>query len=168
MRGVKTKHFLIVYFILVIAVVSVVVYEHFRGFPSPPERGDVIGHNPPLLDASLSSSGDNVTQGSTLQVTVTLTSRTDQELTIPINLTLAGFNNTAWDNSIPQNQLFNYTFSTNELVLQPNESKSTVLTLEIAEDAPLVDYLFHVELGNWQITDLGGISLPVKVTPKAK
>lgn len=163
----NTKYLLIICGILVIAVISAVVYEHFRSFPSPPERGDVIYHTPPLVDANLSSWGDNVTQGSTLQVNVTLISRTDQELTIPIeNLTLAGFNNTAWDNSIPQNKLFNYTFSTNQLVLQPHESKTTVLTLEIAEDAPLVQYLFYIELGNSQVTHLGAVSLAIRVTPK--
>ena len=81
-----------------------------------PEMGKVvkvwtaISHPIPVLDVNVSSLGEedmNVTQGSTLQVNVTLTSLTDQELTIPFeNLTLAGFNNTAWDNSIPQNKLF--------------------------------------------------------------
>ena len=130
----------------------------------------VISHPIPVLDVNVSSLGEedmNVTQGSTLQVNVTLTSLTDQELTIPFeNLTLAGFNNTAWDNSIPQNKLFNYTFSTNQLVLQPHESKSTVVTLEIAEDAPLVKYLFYIELGNSQVTQLSAVGLPVRVTPK--
>ena len=141
-----------------------------------PEMGKVvkvwtgISHPIPVLDVNVSSLGEedmNVTQGSTLQVNVTLTSLTDQELTIPFeNLTLAGFNNTAWDNSIPQNKLFNYTFSTNQLVLQPHESKSTVVTLEIAEDAPLVKYLFYIELGNSQVTQLSAVGLPVRVTPK--
>ena len=141
-----------------------------------PEMGKVvkvwtaISHPNPLLDVNVSSLGEedmNVTQGSTLQVNVTLTSLTVQELTIPIqNLTLSGFNNTSWDNSIPQNELLNYTFSTNQLVLQPHESTSVVVTLEIAEDAPLVQYLFTVELGNSQVTHIGGISIIVGVTPK--
>jgi hypothetical protein len=149
------KHFLIVGVILIVTAVFIVVYEDFRNRQIISERGDAIYHDPPLLDVNLSTWRENVTQGSTLKVNVTLISRADQELTIPIeNLKLAGFNNTAWDNPIPQNKLFNYTFSNNELVLQPNESKSTVLTLEIAEDAPLVQYLFYIELGNSQITNL--------------
>jgi cell division protein FtsL len=149
------KHFLIVGVILIVTAVFIVVYEDFRNRQIISERGDAIYHDPPLLDVNLSTWRENVTQGSTLKVNVTLISRADQELTIPIeNLKLAGFNNTAWDNPIPQNKLFNYTFSNNELVLQQNESKSTVLTLEIAEDAPLVQYLFYIELGNSQITNL--------------
>ena len=149
------KHFLIVGVILIVTAVFIVVYEDFRNRQIISERGDAIYHDPPLLDVNLSTWRENITQGSTLKVNVTLISRADQELTIPIeNLKLAGFNNTAWDNPIPQNKLFNYTFSNNELVLQPNESKSTVLTLEIAEDAPLVQYLFYIELGNSQITNL--------------
>jgi hypothetical protein len=163
------KHFLIVGVILIVTAVFIVVYEDFRNRQIISERGDAIYHDPPLLDVNLSTWRENVTQGSTLKVNVTLISRADQELTIPIeNLKLAGFNNTAWDNPIPQNKLFNYTFSNNELVLQPNESKSTVLTLEIAEDAPLVQYLFYIELGNSQITQLEAVSLTIGVTPKLK
>ena len=163
------KHFLIVGVILIVTAVFIVVYEDFRNRQIISERGDAIYHDPPLLDVNLSTWRENVTQGSTLKVNVTLISRADQELTIPIeNLKLAGFNNTAWDNHIPQNKLFNYTFSNNELVLQPNESKSTVLTLEIAEDAPLVEYLFYIELGNSQITQLEAVSLTIGVTPKLK
>ena len=163
------KHFLIVGVILIVTAVFIVVYEDFRNRQIISERGDAIYHDPPLLDVNLSTWRENVTQGSTLKVNVTLISRADQELTIPIeNLKLAGFNNTAWDNPIPQNKLFNYTFSNNELVLQQNESKSTVLTLEIAEDAPLVQYLFYIELGNSQITQLEAVSLTIGVTPKLK
>ena len=163
------KHFLIVGVILIVTAVFIVVYEDFRNRQIISERGDAIYHDPPLLDVNLSTWRENITQGSTLKVNVTLISRADQELTIPIeNLKLAGFNNTAWDNPIPQNKLFNYTFSNNELVLQPNESKSTVLTLEIAEDAPLVEYLFYIELGNSQITQLEAVSLTIGVTPKLK
>ena len=163
------KHFLIISFILIVTTVFIVVYEDFRNRQIISEQGDANYHDPPLLDVNLSTWRENVTQGSTLKVNVTLISRADQELTIPIeNLKLAGFNNTAWDNPIPQNKLFNYTFSNNELVLQPNESKSTVLTLEIAEDAPLVQYLFYIELGNSQITQLEAVSLTIGVTPKLK
>jgi hypothetical protein len=163
------KHFLIVGVILIVAAVFIVVYEDFRNRQIISEQGDANYHDPPLLYVNLSTWRENITQGSTLKVNVTLISRADQELTIPIeNLKLAGFNNTAWNNHIPQNKLFNYTFSNNELVLQPNESKSTVLTLEIAEDAPLVEYLFYIELGNSQITQLEAVSLTIGVTPKLK
>jgi len=163
------KYFLIVGVILIVTAVFIVVYEDFRNRQIISERGDAIYHDPPLLDVDLSTYRENVTQGSTLRVNVTLISLADQELTILIeNLKLAGFNNTAWNNSTPQNKLFNYTFSNNELVLLPNESKSTVLTLEIAEDAPLVQYLFYIELGNSQVTQLSAVSLAIGVTSKLK
>ena len=105
----KTKYFLIIWVILVITVISAVAYQnYYNNIPTLPDRRDVIYHDPPLLDVNLSNLRQNVTQGSTLQVNITLTSRAEQELTIPIeNLTLTGFNNTAWDNSIPQNKLLN-------------------------------------------------------------
>jgi uncharacterized membrane protein len=148
------------------AIVVALVYVRFSPRITPPPLNTPI----PLLDGNVSSLGEedmNVTQGSALQVNVTLTSLTDQELTIPIeNLTLSGFNNTSWDTSIPQNKVLNYTFSINQLVLQPRGSNSTVLTINIAEDAPLGQYAFTVELGNWQVTQFGGIGLTVRVTPK--
>lgn len=148
------------------AVVLAAVYVGFRNNSSHVPINTPI----PLLDGNVSSLGEedmNVTQGSALQVNVTLTSRADQELTIPIeNLTLSGFNNTRWDTSIPQNKVFNYTFSTNQLVLQPHGSNSTVLTINVAEDASLGQYVFTIELGNWQVTHFGGISVIVRVTPK--
>ena len=163
----KTKYFLIIWVILVITVISAVAYQNYYNIPTLPDRRDVIYHDPPLLDVNLSNLRQNVTQGSTLQVNITLTSRAEQELTIPIeNLTLTGFNNTAWDNSIPQNQLFNCTFSTEQLVLQPHESKTTVLTIETAEEAPLVQYVFDVWLGNSEVTQLNAASLTIRVTPK--
>jgi hypothetical protein len=155
--------------ILILAIVLAAIIVGFspRHTPITP-----ISRPFPLLDGGVSSLGKegmNVTQGSALQLNVTLTSLTDQELTIPIeNLTLSGFNNTSWDTSVPQNKVLNYIFSTNQLVLQPHGSNSTVLTVNIAEDAPLGQYVFTVELGNGQVTHVGGIGLTVRVTPQLK
>jgi hypothetical protein len=125
----------------------------------------------PLLDGEVSSLGEedmNVIQGSALQINVTLTSKSDQELTIPIEgLKIAAFNDIEWDTSIkPQNKVLNYTFGASQLVLQPHKSNSTVLTVYMAEDASVGQYALAIALGNGQVTDFYGIGLIVRVMPK--
>ena len=166
----NTRHLIIVTVVLIIAIILALAYIGFSPSNAP------VGTPIPLLMSSISSLGKedmNVSQGSALQINVTLTSRADYELTVTLeNLTLNGVNNssdyTSWDTSIPQNKVLNYTFSINQLVLQPHGSKSTVLTVNIAEDAPLGQYALTVELGNAQVTYVGGIGLTVRVTPKLK
>ena len=122
-----------------------------------------------LVECNVSNLGEdttvrilNVTQDSTKQVNFTLTSKTDQELLIPLNLRLmvliSETYNGELDSFIPspdipnhfhynqsaQNKLFSYTFNPNQLVLQPFESNSSILTLEVVEDAPLGFYIFNI------------------------
>ena len=159
----NTKYLVNVTAIILIVVFVTILIIGFSFRPTP------FSTPVPLLFGEVSSLGEedmNVSQGSTLQVNVTLTSNTDQELTIPIeNLALSGFNNTSWGTSIPQNKVFNYTFSASKLVLQPYESNSTVLAVDIADDAPLGQYALSIELGDWQVTYVGDIGLTITVVP---
>jgi hypothetical protein len=146
----------------------------------------------PLIEYRLSNLGEenwteyimNVTQGSTQQVNFTITSNTDQELTIPLlDLKLEALVSETYngelDSFIPlpdwpnhfhfnqsaQDRPFNYTFSHNQLILQPYESDSTVITLDIVEDAPLGFYVFKIGLGN-EVTGQQSWQLSVVVEPK--
>jgi hypothetical protein len=113
----------------------------------------------PSYNWSISPEGIiNATQGSTQEITLTFTSIFDNQQTlIPIeNLTLTYYNshidysNWGTNNSLnfPQDRYFNYTFSQTQLMLQPLASNSTILTITIANDAPVGEYTFNINLGN--------------------
>jgi hypothetical protein len=145
----------------------------------------------PLLDCNMSNiegySNDyvfNLTQGSTQQINFTLTSITDQQLTIPLDFRLIVFQSETYngelDSFIPdsddparfrynesaQDKVFNYAFSYNQLILEPFESNSTIITLEIADIAPSGFYAFGINLGNWEVTHRKTCQLDVIVEPK--
>jgi hypothetical protein len=107
----------------------------------------------------------NVTQGATLQVNMTITSYLDIELALPFeNLTIKTYNNATWDSSKPQDKIFNYTFSQNPLILPPNANNSCILTLKIANDAPIGEYQMYVKCGNTTLTYVGGSNFKLTVT----
>jgi hypothetical protein len=95
----------------------------------------------------------NISQGSTFAVNFTLSSLTTYQLTLPITLQVSGFSSdTISDNwngsdvnySALQERTFNYSLSLNEVTLQPNSSNSTIITFNIAKDAPTGEYRIAV------------------------
>ncbi len=129
---------------------------------------------------------NNVSQGLPLEVNVTFTSLTNLPIIIPIeNLTVTYYNSTvdlhSWINnninySLIQQQAFNYFFSLNQLTLQPNMSNSTLLTINLAQNAPIGQYSIDINLGNVQAVNAnensqllsysGTLGLEIIVTPK--
>ena len=121
--------------------------------------------------SSLSEEGMSVSQGGVLRVYVTLTSRADQDLIIPIgNPRFDSFYNSSdgakFYSSVIEAKVLNCTFDHAQLVLPLHGSNSTVLTLEMAEDAPVGEYEFDFEFGNAQVTQFPGYALMITVTPK--
>jgi hypothetical protein len=107
----------------------------------------------------------NVTQGATLQVNMTITSYIDTELSLPFeNLAIKNYNNATWEPSKPQEKIFSYTFSQNPLILPPNGNNSCILTLQIANDAPIGEYEMYVKCGNATLTYVGGSNFKLTVT----
>jgi len=131
--------------------------------------GDHIDIIQPLVECKVTNLREdtniriiNVTQGSTKLVNFTFTSITDQKLTIPLDLKLMSLISETYDceldsfipspdtpnhfhyNQSAQNKLFNHIFSPSQLVLQPYESNSSILRLEVVEDAPLGFYIFQI------------------------
>ena len=104
---------------------------------------------------------ENISQGATFQENITITSQVETQ--VPLNLTLTGYNNTSWISSTPQEELFNYTFTPNELNLNENGSSSSILTIQLAEDVPLGRYVFYIGVGKEQITHVGGNTINVEV-----
>lgn len=108
----------------------------------------------------------NVTQGSTWQKNITLILSLDEKVAIPFeNLTILSYNKTS---ILPDSQekILNYTFSDNPLILSPHEYNTTVLTVTMAEDAPVGRYVLIANLGNSNITNISAYSLVVRVNPK--
>jgi DNA-binding HxlR family transcriptional regulator len=107
---------------------------------------------PPVLPTTefiLSQYSVNLTQGGQVNIDITVKSLENQATTKSIGITLLGYNNAAWSSGDPQ-RIFNATFTTNPLFLGPQESKSTIMKLQIADDAPLGRYIFAV--GNVEFT----------------
>ena len=126
---------------------------------------------------------NNVSQGLPLQVNITISSETNQTINVPMeNLTVIYYNSTInYDNDFPeveqngqaliQQQAFNYSFSPNQVALQPNMSNSTILTIKLAPNAPLGQYTLSVNIGNpvnasGEESFPSGLVLGMIVTPK--
>jgi uncharacterized membrane protein len=172
--------------ILIVAVVVVLAYYSFTQKTTPASTPPGLYYcdfsvlNPQVTEvAGYNDFYNNVSQGLPLQVNITFTSTTNQSITILIeNLTVTYYNSTVdlhrWiDNngnySLIQQQAFSYSFSLNQLMLQPSMSNSTILTISLAEDAPLGQYSLEIRLRN-VIGALGSYSetvgLEIIVTPK--
>lgn len=121
---------------------------------------------PPMIKGTYSpSSFLTISQGSTFQVNITQTSMLDTELILPFNsLEIMAYNNSA-SKSPPQQQTLNYTFSPNPVVISPQGTNSTLLTVTMANDSPVGKYLLYLRYGNSNITHVGGHSLIVDVNP---
>jgi hypothetical protein len=148
------------YHIISIIAIVVVVCILYAGYASRVQTAST----PPLLYSYAVSTpnagqisnveGDeyiNVTQGSTQQINITFTSLTSLQIAIPIeNLTITTYtdiNGYSFWASAAQPQVINYSFSQNQINLQPNVSNSTILTIKWANNAPIGTYTLNIDLG---------------------
>jgi hypothetical protein len=150
---------LVIAIILLLVVVPIVIIRF--SFQSPIE---VPYKPPPMISGTYSPSSFLTTsQGSTFQVNITQTSKLDTELSLPFeSLEIMAYNNSAAP-SPPQQQTLNYTFSPKTLVISPQGTNSTILTVTMADDAPVGEYLLYLRYGNSNITHVAGHSLIVTV-----
>ena len=171
--------FFVLLAVLVLGVVSVMVYFSAQRIPS---STPTVQYSTDI--SSLNTKDLNVSQGTKLQLNLTFTSHGTEQLTIPIeNLTLLNYDGSMpmdykswnfssnWSPTIPQERVFNYTFGANRITLQPALSNSTILTIYVAEDAPLGKYAFGINLGTVtsesELPYSGSVGLGLIVTPKA-
>ncbi len=129
--------------------------------------------------STLNTKDMNVTQGATVQVNFTFTERFDIPVTIPLeSLKIVSYKDTInlnwqapWNLSIVQERVFNYRLSPNQLTLQPLMSNSTVLTINLADNAPIGSYELALTTGKIK-DEISGESftesIPIEmiVTPK--
>ena len=146
--------------IVIVAIISAYIFIASNSQPSP------LSKPLPLVELNLAPSGSlNATQGGVTSVNVTLTSLNMSETAIPLSLVLQAYNNEPWDSSINKEALFSSTFTLNPVVLKSNETKTSVLTLHVAEDVPIGKYAFLVELGNTELHHVLGATLELTVAP---
>lgn len=146
--------------IVVILLLGIVlVIFHFNNSQQP----QIPYKHPPMITGIYSpSSFLNASQGSTFQVNITQTSLLDTELSLPFeSLEIMAYNDSTAQ--IPKGELFSYSFSKNPLIIPPNGTNSTILTVTMAGDAPIGKYLFYIKYGNSNITYVGGHSLIINV-----
>jgi hypothetical protein len=120
----------------------------------------------PLISIDKDPEAVNVTQGMSFAVNLTITSRTDKKLSIPLNLTLYIIRSSTGWQGLPEETGFTFSFEPDLLVLEPYGSNSSLLSVMIAEDAPVGEYQFSVETGNWEETHVGGTTILIDVNPK--
>jgi hypothetical protein len=148
--------FVTILFILLLVIGLVIFYFKNSQQPQIPYK------HPPMITGTYSPSFLNTSQGSTFQVTIIQTSLLDAELSLPFeSLDIMAYNDSS--SNIPKGMLYTYSFSKNPLIIPPNGSDSTILTVTMAGDAPIGKYLFYLKYGNSNITYVGGNSLIVNV-----
>ena len=131
---------------------------------------DIPLKKPQLISAEYSPSRSfNVYQGSTFQLFITFKSHLNSSLVFPLGEpTLIGYNSTDNTDYLPEGELFSHNFSVNPLFITPYGSNSTVLTVNVAIDAPIGKYLFEIEYGNSDITNYSGTRIIATVLPANK
>ncbi len=114
----------------------------------------------------------NTSQGANLRIDVTFNSVVDEKVNVTLeNLKIYAFNSsaiysdwdvTSWNTSINQERVLNYSFSQNEVTLQPKGSNSVIVEVNVANDAPSGSYAVNINL------DSGKLWLGIIVAPSAE
>jgi hypothetical protein len=102
----------------------------------------------PTFDIVLSPEELSVIQGETFQINVTMDSFLNETRTFTPELQLFEYNNNVLNSSQDSIKIYNATFNPEQLVLQQNMKRSTMLTISLAPDAPVAKYLFYVKYDN--------------------
>ncbi len=169
--------------LIVIVIVGLVVYFDYNQTSKTPAS------TPPLLyTSSFSPQIINASQGTIQQVNLTITSLCSTKIAIPIeNLTINGYTigisynvnaSSPWSTSV-QERVFNYSFSLNQLILQPFKSNSTLITIHLTDSflqqpTTLGSYSLEINLGKiiflsepekYDVSYSGSTSLVMVVTP---
>lgn len=151
--------------IIVVLVVCVLAFSSYW-YLLRPQTMTSIQQPMYSLEEESSNSFVNVTQGSTWQKNETWYVSLNEEVSIPFeNLMLLRYNKTS-DILYNQKNILNYTFSPNPIIILPHGYNTTVLTVTMAEDAPIGRYDLIWTLGNSNVTNISAYGLIVRVNPK--
>lgn len=155
---------LIIYSLFLVLVVLTAILAYVALAPKPKITPHSTPPIPFIADFSTSDSKANipnyprwfnVSQGATLAVNLTIQSKTGEMLSIPVSLQVAYYNTTVelggWIYTLNnytdlQEKTFTYSLNANPLTLQPIMSNSTIITLNIAKDAQIGEYIVQVNM----------------------
>ena len=159
----KTRLSILLSVAVVLAVILVAYYilafNKLSPNPSPspsPTHTPFPTHIPSKIDITLSQYSVNVTQGESFDINVTVTSLVENEtITKTVGVQILGYNNSAWSGE--SQRIFNASFTVSPVVVGPREEKATILTMNIADDAPAGSYVFAV--GNVQLVVVVNLKL---------
>jgi hypothetical protein len=150
--------------VLTVIVVTATILSAYYFLTSDEPMPQSFSRDFPLIEVNLAPSGQlNATQGGVTSVNVTITSLNISETSIPLSLVLQAYDNEPLDSPISNSEQFSSTFSLNPIVLETNETKTSRLTMHVAEGVPTGKYTFLIELGNAQIHHLSGATLELNV-----
>jgi hypothetical protein len=192
---VSRQKLVILAIVLAIVAVFVIAGISYQFFPTREAPLDEIGyHTLPLLDVTLSqypeTSSTNyfrITKGETLKINLTVSSLSnDKEFTLPLYLSVGAFENEplpssimitsppppypdlpypSYDVSITAPKPFEASFDPNPLIIKPDESATSLLTITTLEAAEEGTYTMFVHLGNSEETGLSGATFHLTVMP---
>jgi hypothetical protein len=120
----------------------------------------------PLISIEKEPQDVNVTQGMSFSVNLTITSKTDKELSIPLNLTLYVIRNSTGRQVLPEETGFFFRFEPDSLIIEPHGSNSSILSAAVSQDASIGKYQLSVNTGNWEETHVGGTTIQTYVNSK--
>lgn len=137
-----------------------------------------------LLQNSQESLEFNITQGSSTTINIAFSSLSKNHFTIPLYLSIGSFEgqrlsqlitsppapyptvpSSIYDESSNPSELFEASFTVNPLTLEPNENKTTDLTITALQEADIGEYAMLLEMGSWEQTGLSAITFKIRVMP---
>jgi len=194
--AVSRQKLVILAIVLAIVIVFVIAGIGYQFFPAREAPLDETGYQTPLLlDITLSkypetksSSYFRVAEGETIKINLTLSSLSnDKKFTVPLYLSVGAFENEplpssimitsppppypdlpypSYDVSTTAPKPFEASFDPNPLIIKPDESATSILTITTSEAAEEGTYTMFIHLGNSEETGLSGATLLLEVTPK--
>ena len=157
------KKLAIIATVIIVVTIMSAYYFFTSNAPSP-----LLSETTPLVNMNLAPSGQlNATQGGIIRLNVTLTSLNMNETEIPLSLILQTYNDEPLNSPAIKEELFSSTFTVNPIVLESNDTVTSVLTLHVTEAAPAGKYTFLIELGSSQIHHLTGTTFDLAVAPSS-
>jgi hypothetical protein len=137
-----------------------------------------------LLQNSQESLEFNITQGRSITINIAFSSLSKNHFTIPLYLSAGSFEgqrlsqlitsppapyptvpSSIYDESSNPSELFEANFTVNPLMFEPNENKTTDLTITALQDADIGEYAMLLEMGSWEQTGLSAITFKIRVMP---
>ena len=173
--------------LLGIVSVSLLAAASYSLFPSQEDSNIMPEPTMPTFQISPVNESPNITQGGSITLSITLVLKSNEtEVTVPLylgsayqNQPFSGYTVIAtppppYSNELPWEQIdtstepkpFTATFDPNPAVLKPNEIRTVILIIHVAENATLGAYNMDVAVSNYPQTSKVAMGFQLTVLPK--